>query len=166
MVGYALSFLTLVLGLIPGALWLAVWAGQRWSGRTGSVSKIFSAMSFAVLPLGFTTWIAFTVSFAFGKLSYILPVLSDPFGWGWDLLSLSPAVMTAQFSEIVPIIDVMILMIGLIWSAKNILLAVPKPVHGSDGKVPPLSRMELRAASPALVFSCIFTVGMLWLLIA
>jgi hypothetical protein len=27
----------------------------------------------------------FTISFAFTKFSYVLPVLSDPFGWGWNL---------------------------------------------------------------------------------
>jgi hypothetical protein len=29
---------------------------------------------------------AFTVSLVFANLSYALPVLSDPFGWGWNLL--------------------------------------------------------------------------------
>jgi hypothetical protein len=29
---------------------------------------------------------AFTISLVFANLSYALPVLSDPFGWGWNLL--------------------------------------------------------------------------------
>ena len=42
-----------------------------------------------LLPLGLLAWMAFTISFALPKLSYILGVLNDPFGWGWHLLGAS-----------------------------------------------------------------------------
>ena len=52
-----------------------------------------------LLPLGLCAWIAFTISFALAKAAYILPVLSDPFGRGWNLLALPSTAASGMVPE-------------------------------------------------------------------
>jgi len=160
---YAFSFLALVLGLIPGALRLAVWAGQKASGARESLSKRFAATSHAILPLGFSAWIAFTIAFAFAKLSYILPVLADPFGWGWNLLGTGPLHVTAYFTEITPVIEILILVMGAGWSARNVLHHHRSSAVWRNGTS--TAGTELGETGPTLMFILFYTVGTLWLLV-
>jgi 4Fe-4S binding domain len=83
---YAASFLTLILLALPGLFWLMVWSGKRLSNSTLPIKKLFIAQSYALVPLGMAAWVAFSLSFVFANFSYVLMVLSDPFGWGWNLL--------------------------------------------------------------------------------
>jgi hypothetical protein len=57
---------------------------------------------------------AFTLSLVFANLSYVLPVLSDPFGWGWNLLGMQSAAWHPWLSGGVPIIQTVLLVAGLI----------------------------------------------------
>ena len=84
---YALGFLVLNLVAVP-ALHLGMAALTRWVSGWQDIPlrRLFVALAYALVPLGLAAWMAFTVSLVFANLSYALPVLSDPFGWGWNLL--------------------------------------------------------------------------------
>ena len=84
--GYAAAFLTLILLALPGLFWLTVWFGKRLSGSDLPIKKLFIAQAYALVPLGLSAWVAFSLSFVFANFSYVLAVLSDPFGWGWNLI--------------------------------------------------------------------------------
>ncbi|MBI4788836.1 MAG: hypothetical protein HY782_17525, partial [Chloroflexi bacterium] len=66
-------------------------------------------------------WIAFTVSFAMIDISYAIPLLSDPFGWGWNLLGTAKVPWIRFFPEWVPYVQTPILLVGM---ALSIITAV------------------------------------------
>lgn len=49
------------------------------------VKEIFLSYSYVIVPLGLLAWIAFSVPLIFVNGSYIISVISDPMGWGWNL---------------------------------------------------------------------------------
>jgi hypothetical protein len=61
-------------------------------------------------------WIAFSLSFVLTNLSYLLPVISDPFGWGWNLFGTAGIPWTPYLTGAIPILQVLALLAGLIGS--------------------------------------------------
>jgi hypothetical protein len=112
---YALGFLVLNLVAIP-ALHLGMAALTRWvSGLQGiPLRRLFVALAYALVPLGLAAWMAFTVSLVFANLSYALPVLSDPFGWGWNLLGTRDVAWRPWLTGWVQPIQAALLIAGLV----------------------------------------------------
>jgi hypothetical protein len=94
-------------------------------------------------------WIAFTISFAFAKFSYVLPVVSDPLGWGWNLIGMSGKAWVGESTSISLLLQVILLAGGLFWASR-----VARRITESA-----------KQAIPLIAFSGIFSLGMLWLLI-
>jgi hypothetical protein len=89
----------------------------RWvSGLDIPLGRLFVALAYPLVPLGMAAWMAFTVSLVFANLSYALPVLSDPFGWGWNLLGTRDVAWHPLFTGWVPPIQAALLIAGLIAS--------------------------------------------------
>lgn len=78
-----------------------------------SLKQLFIDYGYAIAPLGLTGWIAFTVSFALIDISYAIPLLSDPFGWGWNLFGTAGTPWIRFIPEWVPYIQTPILLIGM-----------------------------------------------------
>jgi polyferredoxin len=119
--GYALVFLVIIVGVLPGIFWLCVRLGQslaRWraSKSTASTRHTFTTLAYAMLPLGMAAWIAFSLAFVFTNLSYVWTVLSDPFGWGWNLFGATNTTWTPYLGGIIPYLQGIVLLIGLVWS--------------------------------------------------
>lgn len=153
---FALGFSLLILVLLPGALAaLAAWT-RRLSGASWSLRQMFARLSRALLPLGFLGWVAFTISFAFAKLAYLWPVLSDPFGWGWDLFGTAGVEWQPYLLQAAPVIESGLLAAGFLWSA----LAAARTLR--QGKAAPVG---VRVALPVWGYSLALTLAMLWLLI-
>ncbi|MBI5300809.1 MAG: 4Fe-4S binding protein [Chloroflexi bacterium] len=77
------------------------------------LKQLFVDYGYALAPLGLTGWIAFTVSFALIDISYAIPLLSDPFGWGWNLFGTAGTPWIRFIPEWVPYIQTPILLIGM-----------------------------------------------------
>jgi hypothetical protein len=103
---FAASLVIFTWGLLPGGFYLVT----RDRGK-------FMAYSASLLPLGLMAWVAFSFSFVFANISYLWPVLSDPFGWGWNLLGTASIAWTPYLSNLVPALQVGALVGGLFWSA-------------------------------------------------
>lgn len=159
-IGYAAGFLALNLLLLPGLFILATWTGQRLGERNLSWNRLplkreIANQSQALLPLGLMAWIAFTVSFALPKLGYVVGVVNDPFGWGWNLLGAfstpgMPDISGPDVSGFSLVLQAVLLLIGLFWSA-NVANR--------------LAEYDYRRAASVMTFCLAFTLGMLWLLI-
>ncbi|HXV44749.1 MAG TPA: 4Fe-4S binding protein, partial [Anaerolineae bacterium] len=91
---YAATFLAANLLLLPGLFWLTTFAAQRIAQLQTPVKRLFIDYAYSLVPLGLTGWMAFTVGFVFVNGSYALSVLSDPFGWGWNLFGTQAAPWT------------------------------------------------------------------------
>jgi ferredoxin len=114
---FATGFLLLNLAIVP-ALHLAMAAVTRWAAGLCHVPlpRLFVALAYTLVPLGLAAWMAFTVSLVLANLSYAIPVVSDPFGWGWNLLGTRDVAWRPWLTEWVPPIQAVLLIAGLVAS--------------------------------------------------
>jgi polyferredoxin len=153
---YAGVFLALNLLVLPGGFILAAGLGRKLALSRASLRQAVTDQAQALLPLGLFNWIAFTISFAFPKFAYVLSVLSDPFGWGWNLFGTANVVWAVDDSGLVLILQIAALLIGLTWSASLSL------------KLADVNRIRpegWRQSLPVIFFSLLYTLVMLWLLV-
>jgi hypothetical protein len=69
--------------------------------------------------LGLLTWVAFSLPLVLVNGSYILMVLSDPFGWGWNLLGTAHVAWTPVVPHWTPYIQIPLLLVGLYYALKT-----------------------------------------------
>lgn len=153
---YAASFLLVVLGLIPGLFYLAVWLGTRLAGSGRAMRGEFTRLAYACIPLGLAAWMAFSLSFVFTNLSYLWPALSDPLGWGWNLFGTAGVGWTPYLTQVVPGLQVMLLTIGLVWASRTAQGIAAEALPG---------RLARRQAVPVIGFCLAITIAMLVLLV-
>ena len=78
-----------------------------------SVKEIFKAYLCILVPLGLLVWIAFSFPLIFVNGSYIISVISDPFGWGWNLFGTTNFRWQPLLPEYLCYVQYILLMIGL-----------------------------------------------------
>lgn len=152
---FGAAFLVLVLGVVPGALWLAVRAGGALARSSEPAQRAFVRFAYAVIPLGLAAWAAFTLSLVLVNGSYLVAVLSDPLGWGWNLLGTTGAAWSPILTSFLPGLQALLLLVGLTWST---LLA--SRVATENGAVRAIGQ-----AAPVVLLLLIMTIALLWLLI-
>ncbi len=81
--GYATCFILFVFVLLPGAFLLSIYGAQMLFPTKLRLKQLFNRYTNSLIPLGLTAWVAFSLGFVLTNISYILPVISDPLGWGW-----------------------------------------------------------------------------------
>jgi hypothetical protein len=149
---FAGGFLLLNFILLPGLFYLAVRLAKALSPGNISVKRSFISYSATLVPLGLGAWAAFSISFLFSNGSYLWASLSDPLGWGWNLLGTTGMTWTPYISGAAPKIEAAALIIGLI---------------GAGQTAQKISREEPIPNKywPILLFCLGITIGLLWLLI-
>ncbi|MFQ5578207.1 MAG: 4Fe-4S binding protein [Anaerolineae bacterium] len=113
---YAAAFLAINLLLVPGLFWLASAAARKLAGLHTPLKRLFVDYAYSLVPLGLIGWIAFSFNFVFVNGSYALSVLSDPFGWGWDLFGTRAIPWTPLWPGLVTVLQVELLLAGLMFS--------------------------------------------------
>lgn len=153
---YVVFFLIMVVGVVPGLFWLATTLGRQFGKKKRSPKQVFITFAYALIPLGLTAWIAFSLSFVLTNASYLWPVLSDPLGWGWNLWGTRAVDWTPYLSGIVPLLQSMVLLLGLGWSSRTALQLARELTE---------TKTAIWAATPVIIFCFLITVGFLWLLV-
>jgi hypothetical protein len=143
------AFLAAALGILPGLYLAATWAAARLGPARASLRQSLAHYSQVLVPLGLMAWIAFTISFAFVKFGYVLPVVSDPLGWGWNLMGISWTAGVGEATSFSLLLQVAALSGGLFWSSR-----VARRISENS-----------RQAAALIGFSGLYTLGMLWLLV-
>ena len=151
--GYASALLAITWGLLPGLFYLTTRAAQIISPTSHKPRQTFTAYAAVLLPLGLTAWVAFSFSFVFANISYLWPVLSDPFGWGWNVLGTAGLAWSPYLGTSVPALQVLVIIVGLFWS-------------GYIARKIAIERKASRQAWPVIVFSLLVGLVLLWLLVA
>ncbi len=113
---YAAGFLAINLLLLPGLFWLTAAVARAAARLQTPVKRLFVDYAYSLVPMGLTGWIAFSFSFVFVNGSYAAAVLSDPFGWGWNLFGTRAVPWTPLWPELTTILQVGLLLAGLVFS--------------------------------------------------
>jgi ferredoxin len=158
--GYSLAFLLLTLGIVPGMYVLFVWIAQTWSRSSSkpnstTVCQALAQNALALLPLGLFAWIAFTVSFAFPKMSTVLSVLSDPLGWGWNLFGTAGTAWNPDVSAFSPVLQVVLVLVGLFFAGKVAYRQLGQAQAAGAWK----------RILPVMAFCTLFSLVLLWILV-
>jgi polyferredoxin len=152
---YAGIFMALNLAVLPGLFWLFVRGGQLTSNPSKTATRrLFSDYAAVLVPLGLTAWVAFSLSFVLINFSYAWSVLSDPLGWGWNLLGTASLKWTPYLSGLVPYLQVPVMLVGL-----TAAIALALRTARQHGQSP-------WAAAPVAAFCAAATVGLLGLYLA
>jgi ferredoxin len=149
---YAAGFVAINLVVVPGLFWLVTCLTGRLASGVAAPRRVFVNYAYTLIPLGLAAWIAFSLSFVLTNGSYALPVLSDPFGWGWDLLG------TASISwqplagpGVIALLQTGVLVGGLVFAARTALRIARQQGH------------PLHAAAPVVGFLLAVTLSFFWL---
>lgn len=117
--GYAFLLLAFTWFVLPAVFYLVTRVADKLNPAFKNPKKVFNEFSAVLLPLSLAAWFAFSIAFIFANGSLLLPVLSDPFGWGWDLFGTANASWTPYFSQLVPLLQTVVLVVGLLWAARK-----------------------------------------------
>lgn len=91
---------------------------SRWASgaRDMPIKDLFIRYAYAFVPLGLLAWVAFSIHLITTNGTYIVSVISDPFGWGWDLFGTVDFPWRPLIPSWVPFIQVALLMTGLVFA--------------------------------------------------
>ncbi len=151
---YAGIFWGSTLLAIPG-IFLGFTALSRYlGGRDVKLRRVFINLAYAAVPLALTAWIAFSIPIIMVNWSYIVSTISDPFGWGWNLLGIGDIAWQPFLPRWIPYVQMAVLNVGLAFSAYyGALLA--RQTFGPE--------RQLRAFLPLLAFLLLVATALAWL---
>lgn len=148
---YALGLVALTVVIVPGLFYVCA-ALAKFIGGTGQPTRrLFVEYAYALLPLGLAAWAAFNLSFILINVSYAWAVISDPFGWGWNLFGTATWPWTPYLAGWQPVLQVPLLLGGLA-AAIGVALRTARQQHA-----------RLQAALPVVAFCVAFTLALVWL---
>jgi polyferredoxin len=103
--------------VVPALFYLCARLAQFLAGaREIPFKEIFLGYSYLLVPLGLLAWIAFSFPLLFVNGSYIIAVISDPLGWGWDLFGTAHFPWKPLWPEYLGFIQILLLLIGLYYA--------------------------------------------------
>jgi len=102
-------------------------------------------------------WLAFSLSFVFANFSYVLTSLSDPFGWGWNLIGTAGIGWTPWLTGLTPFLQVGVLVGGFIWAANT-----SRKIAGEKAE----NAQAVKLSAPVIAFCLAFTLLLMGLLVA
>lgn len=151
---YAVVVWVVALGLLPLAWYLVTRAGAAFSRTARDTKVLFRQSAAAFIPIGLGCWIAFALATLFSMMTFVLQSLSDPFGWGWNLLGMAGSRWHIIWSAGTPWLQVAAVLIGAAYSMQTLYRrwfdAAPSP------------RRALIGALPAGAFLWAAAAGMIW----
>ncbi len=110
---YVGTILSLALAVVPGLFALAVEFGRRLAGGGFDFKALLLRLGYVFIPVGLFVWIAFSLPQVMINYGYILNVLSDPLGLGWDLFGTAHYPFKPFFPEYIPHLQGALLLAGL-----------------------------------------------------
>jgi len=128
------------------------------SGNRISVREISRALVYSLIPIALAYHLAHFLSFLLIQGQLIIPLASDPFGFGWNLFSTTDfrvniGVVNARFAWIVAVISVIVGHIIAVYVAHTLALSLFKE-----------RRDAVKSQWPMLIIMVGYTVASLWIL--
>lgn len=149
--------------LIVPALFLMVYLAFCWvlrlaEGSRGAVFDVARVFVVSLVPIALAYNIAHFISLLAIAGQGIIPLLSDPFGWGWDLLGTADYrvnidIISASFVWWVSIIAIVLGHVFSVYAAHVIAL-----------RRMPTSARAVKSQYPMLVLMIVYTATSLWII--
>ena len=117
---YTALLWTTSLVFFPLAMYMITKLSKYLAVRSESTFDLMLGSSGALIPFGLFIWIAFTIQMLFTNVSFVGQSLSDPFGWGWNLLGLRGAVWVQFMPRTVPWLQVLAVLAGFTYGTRNL----------------------------------------------
>ncbi len=127
-------------------------------GRAWPAPRLARAFVLSLIPIAIAYHLAHYLSYLLTVGQYIIPLASDPFGFGWDLLGtklyfIRIGIVDARFVWYTAVIAIVVGHIAAVYLAHVIAL-----------RVLPSPRLALRSQIPMLVLMVGYTMVSLWIL--
>jgi len=110
---FFLTIWSMALVIFPGLFVLSVKISNYSAKRPVSDRKLTLKLAYTLIPIGMFAWIAFSLPAIMVNYGYIISILSDPLGLGWDLFSLANVHFKPFIPHWIPFIQGVILLSGL-----------------------------------------------------
>lgn len=104
---------------VPGLFMGLSQVSRIMSGRSVALRQLALRLAYMFVPIGIFAWMAFSLPSIMVNYSYILNVLSDPLGLGWDLFGTAHYPYSPFYPEWVPHIQAVMLLVGLYYGIKR-----------------------------------------------
>jgi hypothetical protein len=154
---FAGGLITLLLVGLPALHGAFAWLSWRLAGRTVPLRRVFVNFSYHLVPLGLLAWIGFSFAILLPNGSYVLRILSDPFGWGWNLFGTAHFAWTPVLTAWLPALQTASLLFGFAYS-----LDIAWKIARQTFKTSPEAA---RALMPQVVLLGGVTAAFLWLFV-
>ena len=129
-----------------------------WAGVAPSRQGLPGLFVLTLMPIGIAYHLAHYHSFLLVAGQYAIPLLSDPFGWGWDLFG--TALYRVDFS-VVDAASIWYLSVAAIVGGHVVSVYL---AHVMALRVYGEPRAALRSQVPMLVLMVLYTMSSLWVL--
>jgi len=110
---YLTSIWSLALLIIPGLFALTARGANHFTGSQVSHRTMTLRLAYILIPVGIFFWIAFSLPPIMVNYGYILSVLSDPLGVGWNIFGTADYPYKPFYPEWIPMIQGILLLVGL-----------------------------------------------------
>jgi len=129
---YVASIWILALGVFPGIFTFVARTARRLARSQESDRAVVLRLAYILVPIGIFAWIAFSLPMLMVNYGYILNVLSDPLGLGWDILGTADFPFQPFYPQVIPIIQGIILLSGLYLGLSRGYLSLKDIMNGPD----------------------------------
>lgn len=122
-----------------------------------STQRLFGDYSYALIPLGVATWLGFTIYLVSVNFHDAIRLLSNPFGWGWDLFGTAQYPWILYAPRLIPTLQAAVVLFGL---AVSISAAYRIAIHHTTDR-----RQVLRSLTPPFIIMVAITALVLRLML-
>jgi plastocyanin len=121
--------------VLPGLFALCVKGAKRLADFDGTFRDLALRLAYIFIPVGIFAWIAFSLPAVMVNYDYIVAILSDPLGLGWDLFNTAGFAPGPFMPEWIPIIQGWLLLAGLYLGLKKGALSLEGLLPNQPGRV-------------------------------
>ncbi len=154
---YIVFFVSVALLLVPVLYAPFILVVKRLTRGAIPFKTLFVRYAYTLVPLGMMGWVAFSFAILLPNGSYAAMVISDPFGWGWDLFGTRDLKWTPLFTDWMPYLIAATVLAGLYWSIRT--------THRISRKLLPDAAAAANATGTLALFQALLSIGLLWVYI-